>query len=379
MKKLFVILSIVMCAAAAYGEAFAAGGEPYIEISESGLYPPPLPNIRITAPLDFCGEPVPLKDTGVREQLEKEILLALENRAQVILWLKRSGRYMPHIEKILRENRMPDDLKYIAIVESSLLPHIGSSKGAVGYWQFIRPTGLRYGLQIDGDKDERRNFFTATRAAAQYLKKIHGDFGRWTLAAAAYNMGEQGLRRRIGEQKTSEYYYLYLPMETQRYIFKILAAKLILSDARKFGFNLTQKDLYKPLSFDRVQVNLSGSVPVQTVAEAAETYFKTIKDMNPEIRGSNLSAGTHSILVPKGKGKNFQSRFNTLLSRYRPPVTPKTKATSRKQIVHVVRRGEFLSKIANKYSVSVSDIRRWNRLRKKQDIHPGQHLVIVKN
>ena len=106
-------------------------------------------NIRITAPLDFCGEPVPLKDTGVREQLEKEILLALENRAQVILWLKRSGRYMPHIEKILRENRMPDDLKYIAIVESSLLPHIGSSKGAVGYWQFIRPTGLRYGLQID--------------------------------------------------------------------------------------------------------------------------------------------------------------------------------------------------------------------------------------
>lgn len=277
-----------------------------------------LTNTRIHAPLDFCGEKVPLEEPEIRENLEKEMLLFLGDPAQVILWVKRASRYMPYVEKMLKQNNMPDDLKYVAVIESSLLPHAGSVKHAIGFWQFIQETGKRYGMNISSEIDERRSIFTSTVAATKYFKKLYNDFGSWTLAAAGYNMGEAGLKSNIDFQESNDYYHLYLPLETQRYIYRILAAKLILSDPRKYGFSLEKEDLYTPLDFDRVQIECPDDMPVMVIAKAANTHFKTVKDLNPEIRGKAMPGGSYSILLPKGASEGFASRYSTLLAQLKP-------------------------------------------------------------
>jgi len=282
-------------------------------------------NSRITSPVDFCGEKMPVEDPEIRENIEKEMLLFLGDPAQVVLWLKRCSRYMPYIERMLKQNNMPDDLKYVAVIESSLLPHAGSAKHAIGFWQFIQPTGLRVGMTINSEIDERRSIFSSTVAAIKYFKKLYSDFGAWTLAAAAYNMGEEGLRTNIAFQETNDYYRLYLPIETQRYMYKIVAAKLILSDPKKYGFSLEKDDLYPPLDFDRIQVECPDEVPITLIAKAANTHFKTIKDFNPEMRGKSMSAGTYSFLIPKGSAEGFDTRYKTLLSQWLATVAPKKK------------------------------------------------------
>ncbi len=339
---------------------------------KSSRFPSLMSSLGINPPMDFCGEPVPLGNPEVRERLEKQILLALWDRAQVILWIKRSGRYMPYIERMLKQHRLPDDLKYVAIVESALRPHIGSSAGAMGFWQFIKPTGQRYGLRIDRHIDERRNIFHSTEAAIAYFKKLFKDFNSWTLAAAAYNMGERGLQNAIAEQKATDYYHLYLPLETQNYIPKILATKMILSDLPKYGFHVTREDLYPPLQFDRVEIELPTPVHLQLVAESSGTFFKTIKDLNPEIRGNYLVQGNRSVLIPEGTAENFPVRFKKL---YQESLARKEEA---EKFIHVVKRGDFLSGIAEKYRVPLSQLLRWNNLAVDSKIYPGNRLIILK-
>jgi soluble lytic murein transglycosylase-like protein len=162
-------------------------------------------SIKDMGTLSFCGERVPLENREVRERFEKELLLSIWNRPQVILWLKRSRRYLPCIENMLRESGMPDDLKYLAIAESALRPHAGSRKGAVGFWQFLEDTGQKYGLIINENIDERRNLFASTRAAIKYFKALYQSMGAWTLAVAAYNMGEEGLQAEMMVQHIRDY------------------------------------------------------------------------------------------------------------------------------------------------------------------------------
>jgi hypothetical protein len=272
--------------------------------------------LKISKPLAFCNEPVPLDETDVKERLERELLVDLDSSADVILWLKRSNRYFPYLEKYLKDNSLPDDLKYIVIAESSLKPLATSSKGAVGFWQFIEKTGVRYGLKINNDIDERRNFFISTEAATAYLKNLYALFGSWTLAAAAYNMGEDGLKTEISMQKVTNYYQLYLNQETQRYVFKILAAKIILSNPEKYGFYLTENDLYKPIPSDRVEIIADQPVPLYLIAQAANTYFKVIKDLNPHIKNHYLPTGRHNLLIPKGAAAGFSDRYEKLLKQW---------------------------------------------------------------
>ena len=335
---------------------------------------------RIDEPMDFCGEPVPLHDPDIKERFEKEIMLLLDKPAQVILWLKRTGRYMPYIEKTLRRNRAPDDLKYSAVIESSLLPHIGSHAGAVGYWQFIRSTGVNYGLTIDGDFDDRRNLADSTLAAIRYYKDLYAEFGSWTLAVAAYNMGEAGLRRRIREQGVRDFYKLYLPQETQRHILKIAAVKLILEHPEKFGYNLNPEDYYAPIPTDTVQVSCPDETPIRLIAEAAGAYFKKIKDLNPHIRGNNMPQGTHSLRVPRGGADGFDARYARLLARWEAgqPQVKTRQISTEKKTVYVVRSGDSLGRIASRFGVSVSDLARWNGLDYRKPIHPGQRLIIYR-
>ncbi len=363
MRYLFLILCILVVVST------TAEGKTQ-KTPETHPFPSLIPNVRIIEPLDFCGEPVELDKHSIRERMEKELLITIWDRAQAALWIKRSTRYFPLIEEMLKKEDMPADLKYVAVAESALRPHVRSTKGAVGFWQFIEATGRRYGLEIDSDKDERKNIFKSTEAAIAYLKELYNIFGSWTLSAAAYNMGEQGLQSEILAQRCNNYYGLYLPLETQRYIFRIVSAKLILSDPEKYGFKFTKEDLYPPIEFNRIKLKCYRETPIVIIAQAANTTFKGIKDLNPEIRGHYIAAGSHSILIPKGSTKDFHSRFKTFLDQW---------LANKKERVYVVKKGDNLSSIAKRFNVPLPALMIWNRLNMNKHIHPGDRLVIYPN
>ena len=318
--------------------------------------------------LSLCEEAVPLERQEVRERFEKEFLLSLDDRPQVILWLKRSGRYLPHITQALKDRNMPDDLKYLAIAESALLPHAGSPKGAMGYWQFMPETARRYGLVVDKHLDQRRNFQAATDAALRYLVALHETFGSWALAMAAFNMGEEGLWAEILEQETRDYYRLYLPLETQRYNFRILAIKLILSEPERYGFHLSAADFYPETATDAITLDCFQEVPIRLIAKAAGTDFKQVKDLNPEIRGHFIEAGRHRLLLPAGAAEGFHPRFEELVKGYLASLQGRS---------YTVQPGDNLSVIAQKFNVPLKALLIWNRIEMAHPIQPGQSLVIM--
>lgn len=337
------------------------------DIGATGPFPPLFSMLRSISDLDYCGEPVPLNNREVRERFEKEMLLTLWDRPQVVLWFKRATRYMPIIDSMLKKAGLPEDLKYVAVAESALRPHAGSRKSAIGFWQFLAATGRKYGLQVDSEKDERRNIYRSTEAAIAYLRELHALFGSWTLATAAYNMGEHGLQSEILAQKVNDYYLLYLPLETQRYIFRILCAKLILNDPQAYGFQFEPNDQYPPIEFESALVECFQPTPIQLVAEAAGTYFKKIKDLNPELRGHFIAAGIHTILVPPGGSSGFEARFKKLSDQW---------AVLKEERVYIVRQGDSLTSIAERFGVPMKALIIWNRLEDKKYIHPGERLVI---
>jgi hypothetical protein len=364
MKRISLILLLIILAGTDISDAQKPA------VPQTSDWPSLMIHIKINETLDFCGEPVALHLQEVRERLEKELLLTIWDRPQVALWIKRSTRYLPIIENMLRENDMPDDLKYVAIIESALRPHAGSSKGAIGFWQFLKSTGQKYGLRINAEIDERRNIFASTRAAVNYFKALYEMLGSWTLSAAAYNMGELGLQTEMASQKSRDYYQLYLPLETQRYVFRIIAAKMILMDPVRFGFQYTEQDLYPPLAFDRIQIECFQDTPIQIVAQAANTYFKVIKDLNPELRGHFLAAGTHSLLIPPGSAEGFDARFKQQFQQWQ---------AKNLERVYVVQKGDSLTDIAERFNVPLPALLIWNRLDSRKPIHPGDRLVIYPN
>jgi hypothetical protein len=323
--------------------------------------------VRISEPLTLCGEPVPTNDQQVKERYEKEMLLALGDRAQIILWLKRSRRYFAPIEKMLKEHGLPDDLKYVAIAESALRPHIRSRKGAVGFWQFMTGTGKEYGLVINRRIDERRNLYRSTQAAVTYFKKLYAIFDSWTLAIAAYNVGEKRLAAEIEQQGINNYYDLYLPPETKRFIFRILSIKQIFSNSKRYGFDLSEDDYYPPRATRQVQIKSRKEVPIRIIASAGKTHFKMIKDLNPEIRGRYLAKGTHQIRIPQGGEVGFKERYQHALKNW---------SANRSGQTYIVKKGDNLSLIAQRFKVSLLSLVIWNRLDPRRPIHPGDRLVI---
>lgn len=327
----------------------------------------PLLAIKPEAPVQLCGEAVPVADPKVAEQLEKEMLVALGNRPQVILWLKRSSRYFPYIEKVLKEFGLPDDMKYLAVAESALRMHAGSRKGAMGAWQLMPQTARNYGLVVDSRIDERRNIYLSTPAVVSYLKDLHERFGFWSLSLAAYNMGEEGLEAEILEQCVSDYYRLYLPLETQRFIFRILAVKRIFEASETYGFSLSGEDLYAPEIFSTVLVNASGELPLRLIAGAAGTDFRTIKELNPEVRGHYLVAGSRKVNIPVGGEPGFQARLAQMI---------KAEESNKSRRVYIVKEGDHLSGIAEKFGVPLAALLIWNRIDIGKAIHPGQELIV---
>jgi len=331
------------------------------------VFPPLVESIRFQGEILLCGHKIPHQIPEVRERLEKEMLLAAWNRPQVILWLKRAGRYFPHIEKILKEKKLPEDLKYVAVVESALRAQSRSNKGAVGYWQFLRSTGKKYGLRIDTMVDERRNLFKSTRAACDYLSALKEEFGSYLLAMAAYNMGEFGLNAEIESQHSHSFFDLYLPLETQRYILKIAAVKLIMETPGTYGFHLDPEDIYPEFTYSEIDFSMNQETPLALIAKAAEISFKTLKDYNPDLRGYDLAKGKITVLVPVGKEKGFKARFASLHKEWN------TKDELR---FHVVSAGESLTAIADRYNMSLTSLLRINRFSYNKVIHPGDRIRV---
>jgi len=270
----------------------------------------PLTTYRLPKEVSLCGEYFPLEDSNVRENMDREFLVALSNEAQVLLWMKRAKRYFPSIEKRLKEMGLPDDLKYVTITESGLRPEAVSTSGAGGIWQFIPSTGEKYGMRKNRSVDERFDFFKATEGALAYLKSLNEEFNSWTLSMAAYNAGENRVRKEIDLQKTRNYFFLELPLETKRYVYKIAAAKIILSDPGKYGYTLDEKELYNPLQVERVQIELSQPLPIMEVARATGSYYKEIKEINPHLFEETIPPGVHFLNLPPGTSEKFWAFFS---------------------------------------------------------------------
>lgn len=342
-------------------------GETLTDQTSQYPFPSLIQSIQFEEDIEFCDIKIPLDRQEIKERLEKEMLLTLWNRPQVILWIKRAARFFPHVEHILKSYDLPLDLKYVSLIESALLPHIGSSKGAIGYWQFLKSTGRQYGLRIDSEVDERRNIFKSTHAACKYLKDLEKQFGSYLLALSAYNMGEYGLKKEIKAQNNNNFFSLYLPLETQRYIFRIISAKLIFEDQQFYGFFLNKSDLYPLFSFDEVKLESKFQFPIDLISQSVDIPFKTIKDYNPELRGYYISKGENTILIPKGKEDGFKKNF---------PVTYENWKKTVKSKFHVVKTGESLTRIAKKYRISLSSLLKLNNLSLNGVICPGDRLVI---
>jgi len=210
---------------------------------------------------------------------------------------------------------LPQDLKYVAVIESDLRDRAFSRAGAAGPWQFMTPTALRFNLKANEQIDERLDFPAATEAAMRYLKALRQQLGNWALALAAYNCGEGRVMKEMAVQGVSDYYRLALPEETERYVFRLLAAKLVLENPGAYGFDIPPEELYAPLDYELALTTLTQETSVRVLAEACGSYYKAFKTLNPWIKGAGVPPGMYRFKVPRGT----TGRFLENLSRSQPP------------------------------------------------------------
>lgn len=247
--------------------------------------------------LQFAGEAVPLDRWDVQERFERELLINTYSPANILLLLKRSGRYFPVIAERLKANGVPEDFKYLCIAESNLQGNAVSRAGAVGYWQFMNGTAPGYGLEANAQVDQRMDVAKSTDAACKYLKQAYAKFGSWTAAAASYNCGMGGYNGQATFQRTLNYYDLQLPEETNRYIYRILAFKHIFENAGTLGFKMSEEEKYGEISHRTVTVSSSIANLADFAIQNGTTYHM-LRQMNPWIKGRSLTvSGGRSYVI----------------------------------------------------------------------------------
>ena len=256
-------------------------------------------SIDLPRSIEFSGEKISLNENDLKERLDRELLVNVYWQSNMFLMIKRSNKYFPIIEKILKEEGIPDDFKYLAVIESGL-QNVRSPKGAKGIWQIMYNTGRELGLEVNSNVDERYNLELSTRAACKYLKKAKEKLGSWTLAAASYNRGISGIRRKLADQQVDNYYDLLLGTETKRYMFRVLAMKMILTDPSNYGYNYNEKDLYK---FEKVK-NFKVDTAITNLARFSKQMginYKILKIHNPWLIQNHLnnkSRKLYNIKIP---------------------------------------------------------------------------------
>jgi hypothetical protein len=295
----FGVLLLVLSAEVALILVSLPEGESTENVSPPIPSKPFLSTFKLPLEMYFAGQPVPLDNWQVRERIEYEFYQFLGDEGENIVISKRTGRCFPPVEHMLAEAGMPDDLKYVLLVESKCVPAATSSAKAAGPWQFMSSTGRRFELERNYWKDERRDLERSTEAAIKYLKVLYDLFNDWYLALAAYNAGEQRIQTALREQKVDDYWKARFTNETMRYIPRIIAVKEIFSQPDKY-LGLSKAELYIPMDTEVVTIKISEKQQhLSKVAEAYGTYFLELKLLNPQIRKDYLPAGIHQIRVPR--------------------------------------------------------------------------------
>lgn len=318
--------------------------------------------------------PLTVYNTDGKGPVERNIkMFSVNIKDRFSSWLSRSGKYVGLMKGVFREHGMPEDLVYIALIESGFNPKAYSWAKASGPWQFISSTGKRYGLRIDSWVDERRDPIKSTRAAAAYLKDLYDMFGTWSLSMAAYNAGEGSVSRAINKTGTLDFWKLSesrtIVTETREYVPRFIAAKAIANDPAAYGLD---KIFYEePLKFDEVRV--SKPVSLDAVARACGVTLDEIKGLNPELKRSCTPPNTpgYRLKVPHGAGKTFLAKYESL-----PESAKKIVADTGKTGTYKVRRGDTLSRIARKYGTSTTRLASLNGLKSKSLIRAGQRLKV---
>jgi membrane-bound lytic murein transglycosylase D len=264
-------------------------------VAKSGGNMPHITTPKLPTSYTLFGEKVPLDVFDIKDRLDRELVVNSYMQGSTVQIIKQMKRWFPLIEQRLKENGIPDDFKYLAVAESALMP-AKSGVGASGFWQFMKGTGPSYGLEINEYVDERYHVLKSTDAACSYLKDAYAKFNNWTAAAASYNCGMGGYNGAATSQGTYNFYNLWLPDETMRYIYRIMALKYILDNPERSGFYLDASDTYKPYKTKTINVTTSISSLVQFALENG-TNYKAIKVLNPWLRDKSL---------PNKSGKNYQ-------------------------------------------------------------------------
>jgi len=290
-------------------------------------------------------------------------------------WLERSGDYVHMFKEILIANNMPEELACVPIIESGVYPFAVSKANAVGLWQFIRPTGEIFGLERNHWYDERRDPVKSTKAAAKMLKELNEKFGDWYLALAAYNCGQNRVKRAIKKQGTKNFWDLYLPKETEDYIAKIIAAVMISKDPLVFGFS---DDTNNRVRYETVDVY--GPVDLKLAAKCAGCSQKDLIALNPELSRQCTPPNRipYALKLPVGKSAGFIKKFSRLSEKRKYLSKKQIRSREHRVVIYRVRRGDNLSKIAKKYKVSVRKLKKWNRIARRNIIYPGQKLKIYR-
>lgn len=264
-------------------------------VNDYNVYALPIPE-----GLNFAGESVPVENPDIKERMDRELLVNTYWQSNSLLLFKRANKYFPIIEPILAAEGVPDDFKYLAVIESGLTQAVSPAR-ATGFWQILKTTGKEYGLEVNDNVDERYHVEKSTRVACAYLKKAKERFGSWTAAAAAYNAGNAGVSRRMKSQNVDTYYDLLLGEETGRYVFRIIALKEILSHPGKYGFNFNKQDLYEYIPTYKVSVDTAVTDFV-AFSERFGINYKILKLHNPWLRQphlNNKSRKQYFIDIPK--------------------------------------------------------------------------------
>ncbi|MCL2247443.1 MAG: lytic transglycosylase domain-containing protein [Lentimicrobiaceae bacterium] len=304
-KPLVFILGLFICGIGIYAicnahppqqgnNAVTTTTAPY-SLYENRLASPPLPHH-----IAFCGEAVPTDLYWVKESIDRELINQCYQHSRTLLTLKRSTRFLPVIEKILKEEKMPDDLKYLCIAESNLENVVSPAKAA-GFWQFMETTGKSYGLEVNEQVDERYHLEKSTRAACKHLQKLKNQFGSWALAAAAYNMGEGGLSKNMKEQLIDNYWDLLLNQETSRYLSRCIAYKLIFENQELYNIHIAVSEFYNPI--DCKEIIITETIEdLRRYCKENNILYRQLKELNPWLRSTKLMASANKsyiLQVPK--------------------------------------------------------------------------------
>lgn len=267
-------------------------------------YPANYSTHEVPSSVTFCGKSIDLTRYDRYERMDRELLAFTYMHSTSIQMIKKANRYFPIVEPILKANGIPDDFKYLMVIESNLNPNAQSGAGAAGLWQFMQTTGREYGLEVNKNIDERYHVEKATEAACKYLKDAYDKYQDWIAVAASYNAGQARISSQFEKQQVDDMLDLYLVEETARYVYRIIAAKIMFSNPSAFGFRLRTKDLYMPISYKEVTVNTGISNLAEWAKKQGITYA-LLKNMNPWLRDNflqNVSKRTYTLKIPTAEG-----------------------------------------------------------------------------